>query len=274
MTTHAYFNSAQRGDSPAHVLRLAGTKATATTISAKEQASTHRHGQKRAVVLSYPVPRSLATSVSAGRSKYNDEHGKARAIGQDASLRKGEQAGTPRTCSVLECEITVKIAELCPKHRKRRDALGTTALTTTRMLPPDEKFARRIVPDEYGCWMWTATKTYDKYPKLYVGGGRKEVRAHRWAYDRFVGPIPDGYEIDHICSVTLCVRPSHLQALPAEEHWRVTEARKELKELTGDERSLVACGRVTVAEREFAEAHGLSPLALHRPATAMHAAAR
>lgn len=274
MTTDAYFNSIQGGGSQADVLRLGGPKATATMTSVKEQASARRNGQKRATILSRPVPRLLTASATAVRSQYNDEYGKAGASVQYVSHRMGTHGGVPRTCSVTECESTVQNAVLCPKHRQRFAALGTTALTTTRTLPPDDKFARRIEPEEYGCWMWNATKTYDKYPKLYVGGGRKEVRTHRWAYERFVGPIPDGYEIDHMCSRTLCVRPSHLQALTPDEHRRVTEARKKLKELTGDERSLIARGRVTVAERDFSKAHGLSPLALQKPAMAMPVAAR
>lgn len=32
-----------------------------------------------------------------------------------------------------------------------------------------------------------------------------------------VGPIPQGYEVDHLCNVPLCVRPEHLEAVtPAE----------------------------------------------------------
>lgn len=37
------------------------------------------------------------------------------------------------------------------------------------------------------------------------------MTAHRWSYEHFVGPIPDGYVIDHLCKVTLCVNPAHLE---------------------------------------------------------------
>lgn len=50
------------------------------------------------------------------------------------------------------------------------------------------------------------------------------TRAHRWAYEHFVGPIPSGKQIDHICGVTRCVNPDHLRiATPSENtraYWR------------------------------------------------------
>lgn len=39
------------------------------------------------------------------------------------------------------------------------------------------------------------------------------IPAHRWAYEREHGPIPEGFEIDHVCRNRACVRPSHLRAV-------------------------------------------------------------
>ena len=41
----------------------------------------------------------------------------------------------------------------------------------------------------------------------------RDYRAYRWAYEHFIGPIPDGFTIDHLCRVTRCVRPDHLEAV-------------------------------------------------------------
>lgn len=50
--------------------------------------------------------------------------------------------------------------------------------------------------------------------------------AHRWAFETFFGPIPEEHEIDHLCCVTRCVRPSHLEAVTPSEHALRTWARK------------------------------------------------
>ncbi len=47
------------------------------------------------------------------------------------------------------------------------------------------------------------------YGQLGVDGTK--VQAHRFAYELLVGPIPDGLEIDHLCRVTACVNPAHLE---------------------------------------------------------------
>lgn len=42
--------------------------------------------------------------------------------------------------------------------------------------------------------------------------------AHRVTYEREVGPIPDGMELDHLCRVRACVNPSHLEPVTKREN--------------------------------------------------------
>lgn len=72
-------------------------------------------------------------------------------------------------------------------------------------------------------WMWTGSSagTKSTRPVLYVGNGKQQY-AHRWIYERLVGPIPTGYEVDHTCRVGMCVKPDHLEAVTPEENARRT----------------------------------------------------
>ena len=59
-----------------------------------------------------------------------------------------------------------------------------------------------------GCWEWNGYIRKDGYANFRVGD--KKLNAHRVAYELFVGPIPDGMEIDHLCYNRKCVNPDHL----------------------------------------------------------------
>lgn len=73
------------------------------------------------------------------------------------------------------------------------------------MLP--DKFKMRTTVAESGCWNWNLSVDRYGYGKC---SGKK---AHRVAYEIFVGPIPEGLTIDHICWNKICVNPAHLRVL-------------------------------------------------------------
>ena len=63
--------------------------------------------------------------------------------------------------------------------------------------------------DENGCWVWPGAKQPNGYGRITVGGRARFV--HRVAYVEFVGPIPDGLVVDHVCRNRACFNPEHLR---------------------------------------------------------------
>jgi hypothetical protein len=63
------------------------------------------------------------------------------------------------------------------------------------------------------CWEWTGALTGYGYGTVsrVIDGKRRQLMAHRMAYEIAVGPIPEGLTIDHLCRNKKCVRPDHLE---------------------------------------------------------------
>lgn len=77
-----------------------------------------------------------------------------------------------------------------------------------------ESVDQRIVPlVEVGCWVWTGSHTPKGYAQFTYKG--RTFRVHRYQFERYVGPIPDGFTIDHVwargCRFKDCVNPAHLE---------------------------------------------------------------
>jgi hypothetical protein len=78
------------------------------------------------------------------------------------------------------------------------------------------RFASAYEVGANDCWIWTrrlSPKGYGEFSLL-----SKNYRAHRVAYQMFVGLIPEGLVLDHICRVRHCVNPAHLRAITAGEN--------------------------------------------------------
>lgn len=122
------------------------------------------------------------------------------------------------------------------------------------------------------CWEWTGT-SITGYGVIYVNG--RPVKAHRFSFEFFNGPIPRGHHICHRCDNPGCVNPAHLFAGTDKEntadmfskgrgnsprgtrnrHARLTE--EQVLEI----RRLHACGR---RQSELAQEYGVETPAISK----------
>jgi len=88
-----------------------------------------------------------------------------------------------------------------------------------RGVDPEIRFWSRVdrrADDE--CWPWQGyIDPKWGYGVFHVGQG-KSFKAHRYAYELLVGPIPEGLQIDHLCRRPSCVNPRHMEPVTAAEH--------------------------------------------------------
>ena len=124
---------------------------------------------------------------------------------------------TDKTCTVERCTTRLEAHGLCVKHLRRMTKYGD--VDKVAIIHDNEtRFFAIITKRTDGCWLWTGSTGNTGYARGFFSGKRWLV--HRWAYTHFVGPIPDGFVIDHLCRRITCVNPAHLEAVTQQENIR------------------------------------------------------
>lgn len=134
-----------------------------------------------------------------------------------------------RGCRVEGCDRNHSARGWCAMHYMRWNRYGDPLLklpvgtlrgSTKGGKTLAERLEAKVVRNDEGCWGWRGATTKDGYPQFwagrYVDGKRRPSYAHRVAYELWVGPIPEGYEVDHTCRNVRCLRPDHLEAVTPE----------------------------------------------------------
>lgn len=77
--------------------------------------------------------------------------------------------------------------------------------------PLDTRYEVRDGGYETPCWYFLRTKSRKGYGVMWHPQKRRNVPAHVFYYEHYVGLIPVGLQIDHLCRNHPCVNPDHLE---------------------------------------------------------------
>lgn len=119
-------------------------------------------------------------------------------------------------CAVDGCNLPERARGWCRGHYMRWWRYGHPNYDQARK---DMDRWRAQIEFTDTCWNWHGTINARGYGVINDNG--KNALAHRWGYEALIGPIPEGLQLDHLCMVTNCVNPAHLEPVTnAENHRR------------------------------------------------------
>jgi hypothetical protein len=102
---------------------------------------------------------------------------------------------------------------LCPRHYHRWRKYGDpfwAEYTTDRRLSVSDRLEAKSMVTADGCRLWQGTTLSTGYGQISVGG--KGRMTHVVAFEQWVGPVPDGFQVNHLCRNRNCIEPTHLYA--------------------------------------------------------------
>lgn len=149
-----------------------------------------------------------------------------------ANSRPSERYGICPGCT-SESEATcyagyVGEVECCAQARSSRIGIipddvasGLSTTAPERILALPERFWSKVRQRKNGCWEWLGSRT-GGYGRFVLNGRRGAVNAttlaHRVCFIALIGPIPDGYDLHHLCGNRCCVNPTHCMPIEAKAH--------------------------------------------------------
>jgi hypothetical protein len=106
-------------------------------------------------------------------------------------------------CAYQGCNKPSKHRGYCVACYSRLRKSGELPLIT-----PEERLFSYVKEDVNGCWPWAGARAGTGYGTVQWEGRSRP--AHRVLYEYFIGEIPEGLDLDHLCRVRHCVNPWHL----------------------------------------------------------------
>lgn len=124
---------------------------------------------------------------------------------------------TIRTCTVDGCDKPLRAHKMCAAHwsKWRRSA----SQDEVRSSDPEVRFQKATrwgEPPSYRpelgpCLIFLGADNGNGYGQFQYNNGKRNGYAHRYAWERVHGPIPDGLTVDHLCRVRRCVNVEHME---------------------------------------------------------------
>jgi len=106
-----------------------------------------------------------------------------------------------------------------------------------RSLSKKQRYEYYVVKKEGNeCWDWLGCTDAKGYPRFRFNF--TPIFAHRYSYELFIGDIPNGLVIDHLCNNPTCTNPKHLEPKTVYEN-----ARRGFKGMTNTMLERGACTR-------------------------------
>ena len=123
------------------------------------------------------------------------------------------------TCSVSECSNSVIARGWCPKHYQRWRKTGDPEYSTKSYygyFSSHEEAFKAHTRWHGDCLIWEGTKLPKGYGTVSALGVKKY--AHRYAWERQKGEIPEGLSVNHTCWNANCVNIQHLELVTTSEN--------------------------------------------------------
>lgn len=123
---------------------------------------------------------------------------------------------------VCECGLISTVRASALKRGEQSGCRSCSHITRTEIERFSEKWKlhpHRSLPGKGLCWEWTGALAGD------YGGFRHNSKfglAHRFSHSHYNGPIPEGFEVHHLCEFKRCVNPEHIEALAHKRHVQLT----------------------------------------------------